>query len=463
MKQRRQLAAALACALAVSLGAGAVLANETAQTSAAPPLLIAPNPTASQRVTETLSSDTAAPETSVSQEDTTDTTTPDAEGTVSFANLADRVRKGNLTFLMLEEHIAQVEATDYEEIMDQLRDDMNAIASTQAALLMGSSGIATGMPMLDYALQGMYDASTSSSLQTLQSAYDAMKEQYDKLRDGEIQAEAADGVRQLRNTQDIIIKGAEALYAGYLTAQIQGVSLDRTLAMLDRTIQELEIRYDMGQISALTLQQTRAKRDQVISGQQSLGMALQNLSLQLENMVGDPLTGTLQPAPLAPVTAAQLAAMDPVADLAAASAASYDLYIAQKTLDDAKEVFDEAGDEYGRNPAKTEYRQAQHAWQAAQYTYAATVQNFELSFRTLFASVNDYAQILTAAQTALTLEEANYAADLLRYEQGVISKNALLNTEDNLNAARDTVMGAQLDLFTAYNNNCWAVEHGILN
>ena len=53
MKHRRQLTAALACALAVALGAGAVLATETAQ-PATPPLLIAPNPNASQSVTEPL-------------------------------------------------------------------------------------------------------------------------------------------------------------------------------------------------------------------------------------------------------------------------------------------------------------------------------------------------------------------------------------------------------------------------
>lgn len=465
MKHHRQLAAALACALAIGLGAGAVLATESTQPNTTPPILIAPNPNASHTVTETAPSADAALENTLSQEDATGEAAPvpDAEGTISFPNLADRVRKGNLTYLMLEEHISQAEATDYEEIKEQLREDMNTIANAQYALLTGSSNIATGMPMLDFALQGMYDASTSSTLQTLKSTYDAMREQYDMLRDGEIQADAADGIRQLRNTQNTIIKGAEALYAAYLTAQIQGASLERTLALLDRTIQELDIRYEMGQISALTLQQTRAKRTQVISGLQSLNVGLQNLSLRLEDMVGEPLTGTLQPAPLAPVTDVQLAAMDLETDLAAAKATSYDLYIAQKTLDDAKEVFDEAGEDNGHNPEKTEYRQAQHAWQAAQYTYEATVQGFDLSFRILFASVRDYAQVLTAAQTALALEEANYAADLLRYEQGVISNNTLLATEDNLNAARDTVTGAQLDLFTAYNNYRWAVEYGIVN
>ena len=39
----------------------------------------------------------------------------------------------------------------------------------------------------------------------------------------------------------------------------------------------------------------------------------------------------------------------------------------------------------------------------------------------------------------------------------------LLDAEDTLAEAQDTVAGAEIDLFTAYNNYCWAVERGILN
>ena len=61
MKQRRQFAAALACALTIVLGAGAVLATETAQADTMPPLLIAPNPAASQTVIDPVQSDFQTP------------------------------------------------------------------------------------------------------------------------------------------------------------------------------------------------------------------------------------------------------------------------------------------------------------------------------------------------------------------------------------------------------------------
>ena len=103
-----------------------------------------------------------------------------------------------------------------------------------------------------------------------------------------------------------------------------------------------------------------------------------------------------------------------------------------------------------------------HRWQAAQYTYNAAVQNFELSFRSLYDSVQSYASALNAAKVSLECERSDLAAAQLRYEQGTISENALHTAEDELYTAQDTVSGAERDLFTAYNNYRWAVDYGLL-
>ena len=155
--------------------------------------------------------------------------------------------------------------------------------------------------------------------------------------------------------------------------------------------------------------------------------------------------------------------MDVEKDLERAKNASYDLYAAKLTLDDADEAFDDSGAKYNYNEKDYKKVQAKHTWQAAQYTYNAAVQNFELSFRSLYDSVKDCAQILTAAQTALECERADLAAAQLKYEQGTISANALHTAEDDLYTAQDTVSGAERDLFTAYNNYRWAVDRGLLN
>lgn len=389
---------------------------------------------------------------------------PDPAGTLSFANVDQRVRAGNLNYLVLEESIAQVEAIDYEELQEDLREGLNDIANLQWQTHMSGSMIPpTGNDALDQALQGMLSMSASSASQSLQSQYDALREQFDDLKDGKIQQDAADSVRQLRATQDNLVMLTQSMYIQLSELQATDAALDRGLAALDRTIQEMELRYQLGQISALTLQQTRASRTSLLSQQQTLASSAQTLTMNLESMIGADLTGSLRLSALPQVSQEELDAMDLEADLAAAKEASYELYAAKKTLDDAQETYEDAGDQYHYNDRHYEFVQAQHAWQAAQYTYDGAVQSFELSFRTLYAQVKDYQQVLQAAQTALAVEQDNCAVDQLKYEQGTISKNALLTAQDDLAAAEETVATAQRNLFSAYNNYRWAVDSGILN
>lgn len=365
---------------------------------------------------------------------------PDAAGTLSFANLDSRVRANNLNYLILEESIAGIEVIDYEELREDLRDQLNMLADYQ--LLLKLSG----------------DSYAASSLK---SNYDSLRETFEDLKDGKLQQDSADGVRQLRNAQNSIIMTLEGVYAQLVELDATGATLDRSLAALDRQIEELELRYELGQVSALTVQQAKAGRTSLVSSRQSLATGMKSGRMNLEAMIGEELTGTLKLGALPTVTAKELDAMDLEADLTAAKEASYDLYAARKTLDDAKETFEDAKDQY--NDRDYQYAQAQHDWQAAQYTYENSMLNFELSFRTLYDQVKDYKQVLDAAQTALAVEESNYQVDQLKYEQGTISKNALLTAQDDVAAAQDTVDSAKRDLFVAYNNYRWAVDYGILN
>ncbi len=408
-----------------------------------------------------------APESTPSQPQQEVTATPaDAEGTLSFANLDNRVRSGSLDYLYLESMIAQVEAMDYEKLKEDLRDGLNSIANAQWALETQTpdfSGLNNALPnsYLGTALNGVVSISTSVTKQSLRTQYDALRQQFDDLKDGKIQKEAADGVRQMRNAQDNIVLLAQSAYIQLLEAQAGSATMDRALTALDRQLTELELRYQMGQISALTLQEVQAARTSLVSSQLTLQNSLRTGLMNLENLVGVPFSGTLQLGELPAVTDDQLAAMDLESDLAAAKEISYTLYAAQKALDDAKETFEEADDDYG--PKAYQFIQAQHAWQAAQYTHQGAIRKFELSFRTLYNQVKDYAQVLQAAETSLAVEQDSFAAAQLKYEQGTISKNAMLTAQDEVSTARDKVNTAQRNLFSAYNNYRWAVDHGILN
>lgn len=392
-------------------------------------------------------------------------TAPDAAGTLSFENLGARMKEKSYALLALEESIALVESTDYEKVEQELRDGLNEIADAQWKMTaLGSAGaMAHDATLATQAAIGAVGAAVGSlANQSLQTQYDALREQFDAVRDGELQKDNAGVVHQLKNMEDSTIQMAQSAYITLLGLEEQSAALARQDAALDRTLAELELRYQLGQISTMTLEQAKAGKIQLESGKATLDMNITALRRQLNAMVGEELTAPLTLGALPTVTAEQLSAMDVEKDLEKAKAASYDLYAAKKTLDDADEEYDDSGAKSYYNERDYKKVQARHKWQSAQYTYNATVQKYELTFRSLCDKVKDCAQILSAAKVSLECERSDLAAAQLKYEQGTISENALHTAEDELYTAQDTVSGAERDLFTAYNNYRWAVDYGLL-
>lgn len=371
-------------------------------------------------------------------------TAPDAEGTLHFENLSARMKTGYYTVMSLEENIAAIECIDYDKMYEDLRDGLNQIAEAQWMMLQ------------------IPGAGETYTYKSLQDQYDTLRKTFDDIKDGKLQQDNADLVRQLRDAEDQLLMAGQTLYINLLGLEDQSAALTRQTAALDRTIEEVKLRYELGQVSAMTLQQTEAGKAQAESGKAAIDAAVAQLRRQLNAMIGEELTAPLTLNALPGVTAEQLAAMDVEKDLEKAKAVSYDLYAAKLTLDDADEEYKDKAGDLGYNEDNYEYIAVKHRWQAAQYTYNAAVQNFELSFRSLYDSVQSYASALNAAKVSLECERSDLAAAQLRYEQGTISENALHTAEDELYTAQDTVSGAERDLFTAYNNYRWAVDYGLL-
>ena len=466
MKDRRTIAAILAAALTLTMCGVSAVADGEANSSAAPDSSVsaqadqADSSAAVGGTPEDASSgDTAADSSQTGKagedqaaQDTQDSQTeehpepelipPDAVGTVSFANVSRRLRENNLSVLSLEENINAIKAIDYEKMGDDIRKNLNGIANQQWGLITeGYSFVAKSMS----------------------SSYNSMKDTFDDIREGKLQEDNEAVIRQLENAQDQVAMAGESLYIALTEMELNGQTLSRSITALDRTIKELNLRYDLGQISALTLEQTKAGRTSALSGQETLTMNICTYKTQLEQMIGAELTGKIKLQGLPQVTGQQLAAMDLDKDLAAAKEASYTLFAAQRTLDDARDDFKDTAEANMYSTGKYQYVAAQHQWQAAQYTYNAAVQSFETSFRTLYLQVKDYQQVLQAAKTALAMEQDNFAAAQKKHDLGNLSDNALADAKDKVSEAQDKVDGAAIDLFSAYNNYRWAVDHGILN
>lgn len=387
---------------------------------------------------------------------------PDPLGEVSFANVERRMRENNLQLLALEQSVLSIEDIDYDKLYDKLWHQLNDLAQAQWGLVQASSAMrslsqipGSGVTYSDYEYHSTYDQ--------LDRAYDAVRKQFDAIKEGDMQKDNADVVRQLNNLQDQIVMAGESLYAALTSMEGQEAALRRQLEGLDRTVEEMELRYQLGQISAMQLAEVKSGRTALESGLATLGMNVKNYKLQLEMLIGAEQTGEIALGPLPEVTAEQLAEMDLEKDLAAAKERSYELYDAEKTLEDARDQYKEDADNWAYDEKQMEFRNAKRTWQAAQYTYNNTVQNYELKFRTLYAQVGDYHQIWEAAKVSLACEQSSYAASELKFQQGTISRNALLTAGDDLREAEEKVRSAAGDLFSTYNTYCWAVQHGILN
>ena len=464
MKDRRTIAAILAAALTLTMCGVSAVAAEEADSSAAPDSSVAvqadqsdASATVGGTPEDSSAADTSTADSSqadASGEDQTaqdadteehpepEIITPDAVGTVSFANVSRRLRENNLSVLSLEENINAIKAIDYEKMGDDIRKSLNNIADAQWFMTISGNSFAA---------------------KSMSSSYESLKDTFDDIRDGKLQEDNEAVIRQLENAQDQVAMAGESLYIALTEMELNGQTLSRSITALDRTIKELNLRYDLGQISALTLEQTKAGRTSALSGQETLTMNIGTYKTQLEQMIGAELTGKIKLQGLPQVTAQQLAAMDLDKDLAAAKEASYTLFAAQRTLDDARDDFKDTAEDYMYNTGKYQYVTAQHQWQAAQYTYNAAVQSFETSFRTLYLQVKDYQQVLQASKTALATEKDNFAAAQKKHDLGNLSDNALADAKDKVSEAQDKVDGAAIDLFSAYNNYRWAVDHGILN
>lgn len=376
------------------------------------------------------------------------TIVPDAMGTVTFENVERRMRESNLDILALDQSIETLEDVDYKKVEDDLRDALNEIADQKWNMIMAGS---------------MEPIASQLAISSMEQQYDALREKFDAVRDGELQEDNAGLIRQLKNGQDQIILAAESTYIALVALEVQEDSLQRQLTSLNRAVEEMELRYSMGQISALQLSETKAGRTALVSGLETLQMNIKNVKTQLEMLLGAELTGEITLSPVPEVTEQQLAAMNVEEDLLTYKAQSYDLYAAAKTLEDAQETYKDDAKEYNYNEKKVEFRNAKRTWQAAQYNYNSTVQSYEVKFRQLYDQVHDYKQILDAAKVSLECEKQSFQASELKYRQGTISQNAYLTAKDDLQAAEEKVMTASNDLFSAYNTYCWAVQHGILN
>ena len=364
---------------------------------------------------------------------------PDPEGTVSWANLDRRIREGSLNALVLEENISGIEGIDYDQMYEDLRQQINTIANAQWFITLAGGD--------------------SSSLS---QAYDSLRDTFEDLKDGVIQEDNADVVWQLQDTVDQVVTGGETLYITLVGLEQQAADGRRGLETIDRNLEELRLREQLGQVSQQTVAELEQTRAETVSQLNTLDSSIQQAKIQLQLMLGETPTGELTLGPLPTQDEMAWEEPDYEADLEAAKAASWTLRDAQKTLDDAQETWEDAQDEYRATREQYLLQAAEHTWNAAQLTYQSTVQSFETNFKNLYDSLANYEQVLATAQSSLAWQQTLLSTAQTRYSLGLISYSEVLTAQDNVASAQSAVDTAWNNLFSARNSYRWAVETGLI-
>ncbi len=253
-------------------------------------------------------------------------------------------------------------------------------------------------------------------------------------------------IKGVENTENMLMSMAETAYLGINAIDAQLVTLDRNLAAIDRNVVVLEKQLDIGMGSQLNLDNLRQSRSELVSTAESLKLTRKNTMKQLALLCGYDNDTELNIYGSPTVTRAELEAMNYEKDLETARKNSYSIWSAQSNVRVASNAIDD------------DTVSTLDQYKAAKTSLENTKRSMEDSFRVLYETVKDKERLAKEAETAFESEDNNFKADAVRYQQGMLSKNAYLSAKDELEAKRDSMTTANRDLFQAYNNYSWALK-----
>lgn len=427
--------------------------------------------------------------TPISASGTTSVTIP-SDGTLAFSQIGERVKANNLTLKAAEESLKQAKAMDWDDAIDEMEDAIDNLDIQISQLLNGSTNqLATANAALTASLdkvsvsgekiENLGDVINSAinvsmlktlaqygqmQAESLKSTKESLEDQLDDLKEQkqDYQKTLKDTERQIDYAADQTISGAESLYLTILSTQLQLDGLkNNTLASTQRSLKEIELRYQLGQVSKLTLTQVQNGYESLESSITSLENTVSTLYSSLQSLMGDVPTGKLRLLDTPSVTANELSYLNYASDLSKAKENSYSLYTADRAVEDAEDAMNDARRDEGKN--SYQYKMAEYAYQSSIYKKDAAVASFEASFLNLYKAIAPAQTALAAKQSALAYEQQMYAVAEKKYQLGNLSANALQDAKDTLDSAQRDVEAAQLDLFTAYHSYNQAVKLGLVS
>ena len=417
---------------------------------------------------------------------------PVTSGDLSFGQIEGRVLANNPNVKAAQEGLNQAKSMNWnkalgelDDAIEEMEDLIDSLSNTStSAISAASMSLATSLSDLQLAEDDLtrmqsaasaarnvadisrmtsmatYSAAQAESLKSTLENLEDQREDLKKQRD-DYPKTIEDTERMVDYTVDQIVSGAESLYLTILTTQLQQESLRDTQLSTAKTVEEMQLRYDLGQISAQTLLQVQNGYATLVNTAAGLDNTLGTLRSSLQSLMGEVPDGSLVLTEVPDVTQHQLDAIRFDEDLVKAKEASYTLYNAARTVEKAEDDMDTARKDHGKK--SYQYQMAEHAYQSAVYQQTAAISSFELSFQNLYQAIAPAQATLAVKEGDLIYQEQACAAAELKYQQGNISANSLQEAVNARESARRDVEAARLDLFTAYHAYQQAVEKGLVS
>lgn len=369
---------------------------------------------------------------------------------ISFAGLEKTVRANNQTIQGFQKTLAGIQNTNldgqflmqemqYQAQYKQYKAEYNAYNDFIKALGQSEDPVVQAQIQMATRLRDLAEYGKNTMKQTIDGLDETQEDAEEQLEET-----YATTKKQLDNTANQIVVGAQSAYIGIITTQEGIATLDRNLAALDRQIAVVEKQVELGMASQLTLDNLRQTRRTAAAQRETLTLMQTTTENQLSLLCGNTAATTVKPTTLPTVTAKQLADMNYEADLKEAMTNSYSIW-------SAEDAARKASNEYEEDTTSTV-----DAYEAAKLNLEYAKESAENTFRQIYLDVQDKKRLLDEAKAAYDTEKKNFDVDALQYERGMISQLDYLTAKDDLAAKQDAVNTAEHDLFTAYNTYDWA-------
>lgn len=444
---------------------GSLLTPVAAQENQPEPDTQASTEASTEATTEATTEQTTEAATPESTETTqsTEQVVQDDGGPIDFTDIKDIVKANNLTIKANQYTYDSIQGVNNNYLMMSLERSRNSIESLTNSLSTAYAMVISvekttddsALSTLAGAMQENLGATiglVSANVGQIQSQLASITDNAEDAKDAKERSE-----KQFEYVADQLAMGAETLYISLNSLDLQQKDLQRNLNTLDRTINEMQQRVKLGQVAEIQLLQLQNQRKQLATGIETLKYNIGNLKGDLSLLLGRESDTSLQLYALPEPT---LPARDLEADLKNAITANYDLYFSQLDLDDAADFSDYVGNP--RDDAYTvrvrEVESLQNKYEAAKINYESSEKSLTQSFQKLYTAIDEAQRQLDLAEDTANVQKRLYETAQTKYERGMISKNSLLSTKDDYEAAQSTLKAKKLDLFSAINQYQWALN-----